>query len=419
MPKFHELKTSLPNLVLVPLGKQHISFITSLLNNKEIQKTLFRIPTKVTNERQHNAIERMYSYEQPKEITYVLTLKSFLKSESIGFVKIKLIDWSVKSCYLSTAILPDQKYRGQGYAKAAYNAFFSFLFDIGIKKIYGRTYENNTATIKLNFATGFRFIGRQKNFIIYPNKTSLDAMFFEKLAPNMQTQGNLPYQQTLDELSDLQQELLTNPQLTSEKLNKRFSEGISNIDLSNLPADLQKYFATLKDGSLTPEPQFFEHAKSQQFQKINGEMIANLLKKYLDTFISISTHNKRSILFNRYSGTLKLPESFDCDTKQILYSLTLILVKTWRTFNQSLVGIQALSYATTKESQREEEVLAKLLTDQLSLDEISEFNFNESMLYAPLSRETRELLRTNLLGRDYPLSLSQLFSVVAAVKTAL
>ncbi|MFZ6022606.1 MAG: GNAT family N-acetyltransferase [Patescibacteria group bacterium] len=185
MQNFPTLKTKVKELQLQPLQHKHLNFIVELLSNSDIQKTLFRTKTKISKEKQLKSLEKMYA-NPPKEITYVLTIKKLLSEKYIGYVKIKLIDWDVKSCYISIAIDTDTKYRGKGYAKACYESFFDYLFSLGFMKIYGRTYENNLATIKLNFATGFRFIGRQQQFVLFPNKQSLDALLFEKLNPALE-----------------------------------------------------------------------------------------------------------------------------------------------------------------------------------------------------------------------------------------
>lgn len=185
MQNFPTLKTSIKELQLQPLQRKHLNFVVELLSDTEIQKTLFRTKTKISKEKQLKSLEKMYT-SPPKEITYILTVKKLLSEKYIGYVKIKLIDWDVKSCYVSIAIDTDAKYRGKGYAKACYDSFFDYLFSLGFMKIYGRTYENNLATIKLNFATGFRFIGRQQQFVLFPNKQSLDALLFEKLNPALE-----------------------------------------------------------------------------------------------------------------------------------------------------------------------------------------------------------------------------------------
>lgn len=187
MQNYPTLSTEIRGLQLQPLQSKHLGFMVNLLSHPEIQRTLFRVKTKVTKEKQSKSIEKMYS-DPPKEITYVLTLKSLFAEKYIGYVKIKLIDWDIKSCYISIAIDPAPEYRGKGYAKACYNSFFQYLFSLGFMKIYGRTYENNLATIKLNQTTGFRFIGRQKSFVLYPENYSLDALFFEKLNPVLEQQ---------------------------------------------------------------------------------------------------------------------------------------------------------------------------------------------------------------------------------------
>lgn len=185
MPKYPVIKTSLPGFVLQPLQSKHIPFLVQLLSNPEIQATLFRKPTAIDSEKEAKALERMYEKSPSKEITYILTITKLMAETYIGYVTIKLIDWNVKSCYLSVALLPDQQYRGKGYAKHCYDAFFAYLFSIGIMKIYGRTHENNIPTIKLNEATGFQLIGRQHSFILYPNKTRQDDLLFERLNPEL------------------------------------------------------------------------------------------------------------------------------------------------------------------------------------------------------------------------------------------
>lgn len=185
MQKYPVLKTAKQGFTLQPLQAKHISFLVKLLSEPEIQATLFRKPTVIDEEKEARALEKMYDKSPPKEITYVLTLGKLLSETYIGYVKIKLIDWTVKSCYLSVALLPNPEFRGQGYAKTCYDTFFDYLFSLGIMKIYGRTHENNTATIKLNEATGFRLIGRQSAFILYPNGTKQDDLLFERLNPEL------------------------------------------------------------------------------------------------------------------------------------------------------------------------------------------------------------------------------------------
>jgi RimJ/RimL family protein N-acetyltransferase len=184
MPKFAELKTERKELILVPLDKKHKQFYIELLNDKKIQKTLFRAFRTVTEDAFDKTYEKMYA-DKVKEIVYVMEIKKFLKRHPIGYMKINLIDWTNKSCYISVAISADENTRGKGYAKAAYNSFFNFLFTLGFHKVYGRTYEENIPTIKLNRATGFRFIGRQKHFVLYEKNVSQDALFFERLSDKL------------------------------------------------------------------------------------------------------------------------------------------------------------------------------------------------------------------------------------------
>lgn len=196
MQKFPVIKTSVKGFSLQPLEKKHASFYVELLNDPSVQKTLFRSPRVVKEEAFLNSLEAMHG-EKIKEITYILTLTDDRQKIYFGYVKIKLIDWTSKSAYLSVAIKNDPRFRGKGYSTVCYNAFFKYLFSIGFLKIYGRTYEENIATIKLNFTTGFRFIGRQKNFVIYNENQSQDALYFEKLHPALLTSYNNKYSQIL------------------------------------------------------------------------------------------------------------------------------------------------------------------------------------------------------------------------------
>lgn len=186
MQKYPTLKTAKQSFTLQPLQAKHVPFLVKLLSEPEIQATLFRKPTPIDEEKEARALEKMYDKSPPKEITYILTLSKLLSETYIGYVKIKLIDWAVKSCYLSVALLPNPEYRGQGYAKTCYDTFFEYLFSLGIMKIYGRTHENNIATIKLNEATGFRLVGRQTAFILYPNGAKQDDLLFERLNPELE-----------------------------------------------------------------------------------------------------------------------------------------------------------------------------------------------------------------------------------------
>ncbi len=229
--------------MLEPLQQKHIPFLVTLLSQESIQKTLFRSKTTITPDKEAKSIERMYPESgMPKEITYILTIKTFLQKKSIGYVKIKLIDWTVKSCYLSVAILEDKTLRGKGYATATYEAFFDYLFSIGFLKIYGRTYEQNTETIKLNDRTGFRFIGRQSNFIIYPNKTSADALFFEKLSPKLKTDHPKYYGKQLSEITAILLELHTAraSEVTVADL-RNYANALSIAPIDTLPLPLTHF----------------------------------------------------------------------------------------------------------------------------------------------------------------------------------
>lgn len=241
MQNYPLLKTSIPFLQLQPLAKKHLPFLVELLSLKDIQRLLFRIPTNVTIEKQAKSLEKMYTEDKPKEITYILTVKKLFSEKFVGYVKIKLIDWEVMSCYLSVALLPDTEYRGKGFAKAAYDSFFTYLFSLGFMKIYGRTYETNIPTIKLNFATGFRFIGRQTDFILYPNSTSLDALFFEKLNPILKNEFRKPFTETLAIFEEILKPLhiaRENSNVTKSTLEQAISS-LSALKGKSLPTPLQ------------------------------------------------------------------------------------------------------------------------------------------------------------------------------------
>jgi RimJ/RimL family protein N-acetyltransferase len=232
--------------------------LVKLLSEPEIQATLFRKPTHIDEEKEARGLEKMHDEAPPKEITYILTLNKLLSETYIGYVKIKLIDWTVKSCYLSVALLPNAEYRGKGYAKLAYDTFFDYLFSLGIMKIYGRTHENNIATIKLNEATGFRLVGRQTAFILYPNSTKQDDLLFERLNPKL-----VEFEHISDRVTRILSEILTplqHARISGHVTSKLLTQTIDNLKttaphpnacvnqfikevLSELTAELQAEFS--------------------------------------------------------------------------------------------------------------------------------------------------------------------------------
>jgi RimJ/RimL family protein N-acetyltransferase len=245
MQSYPTLKTSIPYLQLQPLAAKHVPFLVDLLSDEEIQRSLYRIPTVVTAEKEMKSLANMYSDEKPKEITYVLTIKKLFTEKHIGFVKIKLIDWSVKSCYLSVAILPNPEYRGKGYAKVAYDSFFQFLFELGFMKIYGRTYETNTSTIQLNKATGFTFVGRQRDFVLYPNDTSLDALLFERVNPLLSEKYQKLYSTQMRAIAKILQPIASARYegTVTEKLLTETLTTLRNAQYSQLPSPLRRFIS--------------------------------------------------------------------------------------------------------------------------------------------------------------------------------
>lgn len=270
MPKFSELKTERKELVLVPLDKKHKQFYLDLLNDKKIQKTLFRTFRTVADDAFDKTFEKMYA-DKVKEIVYVMETKKLFKRLPIGYMKINLIDWTNKSCYISVAISADENTRGKGYAKAAYNSFFNFLFTLGFHKVYGRTYEENIPTIKLNRATGFRFIGRQKHFVLYEKNVSQDALFFERLSDKLEHSFQNKHMVLL----------LT----VYQKIKEYLSEGKSLPTLEkpkNLTSELRKWYES--KGSYIPQFQYNTDEISIFVAK------TKTLEDFLQTFLAENQH---------------------------------------------------------------------------------------------------------------------------------
>lgn len=281
MKNFPILKTSHPKLTLEPLSRTHLPFLVELLNTKEIQETLSRVPIRTTKEKQERNLDKMYEASPPKEITYILTLKKLLTKQYIGYVKIKLIDWEVMSCYLSVAILPDTRFRGKGYAQAAYHSFFDYLFSLGMVKIYGRTYEQNIPTIVLNEKTGFEFIGRQTQFILYKNKTSADALLFERKNPTAPIQYPYFYQEQERAISTI-------------LLNIYKERTSTEPDIQKIRALAEQLSAAPKDKLLPPLQKYCENLTHE----IQIELRNKLLKHTTSTFQKMQIAN---------ALTLKLP----------------------------------------------------------------------------------------------------------------
>lgn len=180
--KLRAIKTANPKIILEPLSVKHKNFYIQILNNPSIQNTLFRKPKTVGENAFFSSLEKTQSVP-PKEIIYIVIDRS--ANTPFGFVKVKLFDWNNKSAYISLALSSESVWRGKGYSKIIFDAFIPFLFKNGIDKIYGRTFQENIPTIKLNISSGFRLIGRQKDFEYKEKNQAQDALFFEKLNPNI------------------------------------------------------------------------------------------------------------------------------------------------------------------------------------------------------------------------------------------
>lgn len=280
MQNYPTLKTSIPFLQLQPLQRKHLPFMVELLSIPEIQRLLYRVPTKISLEKEEKAIQWMYESEKAKEITYILTIKKVFTEKYIGYVKIKIIDWSVKSCYISIAILPNSEYRGKGYAKATYDSFFEYLFSLGFMKIYGRTYEQNISTIKLNKATGFDFVGRQHDFVLYPDDTSLDALLFEKLNPLLAKKYQKPYITKMSSIARILEPIASARRLdnvTTELIAATLLQ-LEEHSFSSLPEPLQLYLKEIttslraENTSNTHSVSLFEHTPTKElFHRYRAE----------------------------------------------------------------------------------------------------------------------------------------------------
>lgn len=334
MQKFPLLSTQIKDLVLQPLQEKHLDFLVALLSKPSIQKTLFRSKTKITREKQYREFEKMYEKEQPTVITYVLTKKAILSEKYIGYVKIKLIDWTVQSCYISVAIDDAPEYRGKGYAKATYESFFAYLFSIGLKKIYGRTYENNIATIKLNIATGFRLIGRQKNFVTYPDHTSLDALLFEKLATDIDT--SIPNKDI-----ELQNTICN-------KINAAKSpyslEEISN-DFAIPP--LHEYFLSLQQEQINPKRISDLMVKQGTFDS-NDTKNKSLLESNLPAKWGLENVHDDALHIDFSKRTIQIPTNFEPDLKLVAE----LIIIAQRYENAVDAGFPLLGYLLTEQQYR-------------------------------------------------------------------
>jgi len=315
MKNYPTIKTAIKGLVLQTLQNKHLPFLVSLLSNKEIQKTLFRVPTHISEEKEAKALDKMYNTSPPKEIMYILTLKSLLTETYLGYVTIKLIDWNVKSCYLSVAILPDSIFRGKGYAKACYDAFFEYLFSLGLMKIYGRTNETNIATIKLNEATGFRFIGRQTGFMLYPDNTSQDDLFFERLNPEINKKySKILFNQQkklLDIVTPLAEARRNNA--VSRKLLETTLSALNAVDMTALAIPFQHFTKELIDGltdelAVTGQPS--QPTNDSKIEVLTQTLLAqNAIEQGLPLLVAPITNKQKEAVHVTCSNLMRIAQN--------------------------------------------------------------------------------------------------------------
>ena len=259
---FPTLKTVQKGIILEPLAEKHAKFYISLLNEPSVQKTLFRTPHTVKPESFHKSLEKM-QLSPPQEIVYILSQKKLLGSTPFGYIKLKLIDWYQRSAYISVAITDKTEFRGKGYSAICYNAIFEYLFSKGFLKIYGRTFEENVATIKLNLKTGFRFIGRNKYFMVSTKDTTQDALFFEKLSPAI--------------ASDLTHQL-KDPLQKVYDIHMKYNENDQPITQLEKPINFKEEFAQWKKTKGNYVPQF----------RYNTELIQEKITKTKETIAELN-----------------------------------------------------------------------------------------------------------------------------------
>lgn len=164
MNSYPTLTSADPTISLAPLQPENIDYLVSLLNEKEIQKTLFAgnyMP--ISKKSQQKQLRKMWDLVPPTSLTYIIS-----KNDTpVGYTRLKLIDWPNRHSYIAIAITPDPNYRNQGIATTAYKSFIDYtLHKLGMLNIYARIYMNNVASVRLHQKLGFITIGNQPNFIL-------------------------------------------------------------------------------------------------------------------------------------------------------------------------------------------------------------------------------------------------------------
>lgn len=99
--------------------------------------------------------------------------------ELVGFVDIKSIDWNIPKAELG--FYTDEKHAGKGISSQAFDLIVKHCLDeLGFKKLYLRTHENNLAARKLAEKCGFEIEGRIRKDCKTTNGEIVDLIYYGK-----------------------------------------------------------------------------------------------------------------------------------------------------------------------------------------------------------------------------------------------
>jgi len=138
--------------------------------------------TKTLEETKRHLADVIAKAEKNNYFPFIIIDDRFQKV--IGSIQIKSVDWSIPKGELGYYI--DQQYEGKGVITAAVSLIIDFSFNqLGLNKLFIRTYEGNIGSRKIAEKNGFVVEGIIRCDYKTTSGWLIDTMYYGLLNPNL------------------------------------------------------------------------------------------------------------------------------------------------------------------------------------------------------------------------------------------